>query len=153
MGAQAQQVWTWIGTHLWQILLFGSVFIQISPLKIDPWSKIFKWIGKVMVGEACGKIDTLINKFDSLDNEVKENEKDRIRWEILAFANSCHKGDKHTKDEFSHIIELNDKYKKLLRQTKDSNGVFAAEYKYIYELYEKLNKNNAFITIGGNTDE
>lgn len=153
MGTQAQQVWTWVGTHLWQIIVFGSLFIQISPIKIDPWSFIIKWIGKVLMGEACGKMDDLIEKIDDMDTEMKENEKDRIRWEILDFANSCHNHRKHTRDEFKHIIELNDKYNTLLEQTHDRNGVFKAEYEYIKKLYDKLNEKDAFLAQGDDTNE
>ena len=149
MSAEAQRIWMWIGRHIWQIFIFGSFFIQISPIKINPLS----WLGKVLVSEACGKMDTLIEDVKALDKEIKENEKDRIRWEILDFANSCHSGVKHTKDEFKHIIELNDKYNILLTKTKDENGVFKAEYTYIKKLYDKLNETNAFITIGGNENE
>lgn len=149
----AQQIWEWIGRNLWQIIIFGSLFIQISPIKINPWSALIKWAGKLIVGETCGKIDTLIKNIANLDKEVKENEKDRIRWEILAFANSCHSGVRHTQDEFRHIIELNDKYRNLLEDTHDSNGVFNVEYTYIYDLYQKLTQKNAFMIIGGNSDE
>ena len=146
MGVTAQQVWGWIGKNIWQILLAGSLLIQITPIKINPWSALVKWIGKTLTGDACNKIDTLVKKIDSLDSEVKENEKDRIRWEILDFANSCHHGRKHTKDEFQHIIELNDKYNFLLEKTKDKNGVFAAEYTYIDKLYKELNLTDSFLT-------
>ena len=66
---------------------------------------------------------------------MDENEKDRIRWEILDFANSCRNNQQHTKDEFQHIITLNDKYEKLLALTGDTNGVFEAEYRYIQKIY------------------
>ena len=145
MGTQAQQVWEWVGHNIWQIILFGSLFIQIAPIKINPWSALFKWIGKFMVGEACGKIDTLINGLSNLEKEVKENEKDRIRWEILDFANSCHNGRRHTRDEFRHIDKLNKKYIKLLEDTNDSNGEFEVEYEYIKELYAERIKKNDFL--------
>ena len=77
--------------------------------------------------------------------DVTENEKDRIRWEILDFANSCHNGRKHTKDEYRHIDKLNRKYIKLLKQTDDSNGEFEAEYKYIEELYAERIRRNDFL--------
>lgn len=69
---------------------------------------------------------------------VDENEKDRIRYEVLDFANSCHNNRRHTKDEFEHIIALNDKYDTLLKRTGDKNGVYNAEYEYLMRLYEKL---------------
>ena len=149
----AQQVWEWIGKHLWTIIVIGSLFIQISPIKINPWSTIIKWAGKLIMNEACGKMDDLIKTVNNIDKEVKENEKDRIRWEILDFANSCHNHRKHTRDEFKHIIELNDKYNELLEKTQDRNGVFKAEYEYIQRLYNKLNEKDAFLKQGDDTDE
>ena len=145
MGTQAQQVWAWIGTHLWQLIILIPTFIQIAPIKINPWSALLKWVGKMIMENACGKIDSVITKLNNLEKEVKENEKDRIRWEILDFANSCHIGREHTKDEFKHIIDLNDKYETLLSQTEDRNGVFRAEYEYIYGLYLEKNETDSFL--------
>jgi len=51
----------------------------------------------------------------------------------------------HTKDEFEHIITLNNKYKNLLHLTNDENGVFEVEYEYIKELYATNLKNNSFL--------
>ena len=138
-----QQVVEWIGKNLWTIIIVVSVFIQITPIKINPWSALFKWIGKIITGNACSKIDGLIDKVDKIEKDVKTNEKDRIRWEILDFANSCRNNRKHTRDEFQHIVALNDKYKRLLSETNDSNGVFEVEYNYIQDMYaERLEKND-----------
>lgn len=160
METQAQQIWAWIGHNIWQIILFGSLFIQVAPIKINPWSALFKWIGKIITGDACSKIDDIIKKVNKIDNletkidnlktevdniklDTMTNEKDRIRWEILSFANSCHNGIKHTRDEFRHIDKLNKKYIKLLKDTNDSNGEFEVEYEYIKELYaERIRKND-----------
>ena len=123
--------------NLWTIIIVVSVFIQITPIKINPWSALFKWIGKTITGNACSKIDGLIDKVEKIEKDVKTNEKDRIRWEILDFANSCRNNRKHTRDEFQHIVALNDKYKRLLSETNDTNGVFGVEYNYIQDLYAK----------------
>lgn len=138
-----QQVVEWIGKNLWTIIIVVSIFIQITPIKINPWSALFKWIGKTITGNACNKIDGLIDKVEKIEKDVKTNEKDRIRWEILDFANSCRNNRKHTRDEFQHIVALNDKYKRLLSETNDTNGVFEVEYNYIQDLYaERLEKND-----------
>ena len=79
-------------------------------------------------------------------NEHRADEKDRIRYEVLSFANSCRNGYRHSRDEFQHIIDLNDKYEKLLEQTGDTNGVFTEEYKYIVDLYHKCQVENDFLT-------
>jgi len=138
-----QQVVEWIGKNLWTIVIIVSIFIQITPIKVNPWSALFKWIGKTITGNACNKIDGLIDKVEKIEKDVKNNEKDRIRWEILDFANSCRNNRKHTRDEFQHIVALNDKYKRLLQETNDTNGVFEVEYNYIQDLYaERLEKND-----------
>lgn len=138
-----QQVVEWIGKNLWTIIIIVSIFIQITPIKVNPWSALFKWIGKAITGNACSKIDGLIDKVGKIEKDVKTNEKDRIRWEILDFANSCRNNRKHTRDEFQHIVALNDKYKRLLSETNDTNGVFEVEYNYIQDLYaERLEKND-----------
>lgn len=131
-----QQILRWLANHPLTSLVAFTGLIQIIPIKINPWSALLKWISKIVTGDACGKIDDLIKQVD-------ENEKDRIRWEILDFANSCRNGRRHTRDEFQHIVTLRDKYKKLLEKTNDTNGVFDVEYKYIQDLYaERLEKND-----------
>lgn len=130
------QILQWLSNHPLTGLIAFTGLIQIVPIKINPWSALFQWIGRLVNSNACNKIDDLIKQVD-------ENEKDRIRWEILNFANSCRNGIKHTRDEFQHIVTLRDKYQKLLEKTKDVNGVFDVEYKYILELYaERLEKND-----------
>lgn len=148
-----QQFFTWLANHPLTSLIAFTGLIQIVPIKINPWSALFKWISKAITGDACSKIDGLVTKVNKIDdlvdkvnkieNDMTNNEKDRIRWEILDFANSCRNDRRHTKDEFQHIIDLNDKYKTLLEKTNDKNGVFEAEYEYIKKLYaERLEKND-----------
>ena len=84
------------------------------------------------------------NDLKSLSLDIDENEKDRIRWEVLDFANSCREGRRHSKDQFQHIITLNDKYKKLLKKTEDKNGVFDAQYDFIQRIYKEVQRKNDF---------
>ena len=131
-----QEFLQWITNHPLTGLIIFTGLIQIVPIKINPWSALFKWISTKITGSACEKMDDLIQVID-------ENEKDRIRWEVLDFANSCRNGRRHTRDEFQHIVALHDKYEKLLEKTHDSNGVFNVEYRYIQDLYaERLEKND-----------
>ena len=132
-----EKVLRWAADHWGSILVVLSLFIQWTPsIKWNPWTSLFKWIGNVINGDIRKKIDSMAKAID-------DNEKDRIRWEVLAFSNSCRNDTKHSKDEFEHIVVLNEKYKTLLAKTKDSNGVFEAEYEYIVELYkERLRKND-----------
>lgn len=134
-----ENVLRWCADHWGSIAVILSLFIQWTPkIKWNPWTSLFKWIGKVVNGDMRKDLAELAKAID-------DNEKDRIRWEVLDFANSCRNDRKHTKDEFQHIIALHDKYGELLKKTKDTNGVFDAEYDYIMELYQERQRKNDFL--------
>lgn len=138
-----EKILNWISQNLLSIFLFGSIFIQISPIKWNPITSFVKWFGKIVTHDLDAKMEEIEDAVGNIVDQVEENEKDRIRWEVLDFANSCRNGRKHTKDEYHHIIALNDKYHDLLNKTGDHNGVFDAEYEYIAKLYsERLEKND-----------
>ena len=132
-----ERVLRWAADHWGGILVVLSLFIQWSPtIKWNPWTSLFKWVGNVINGDIRKDIANMAKCID-------DNEKDRIRWEVLDFANSCRNDRRHSKDEFEHIVALDKKYKSLLKKTNDSNGVFDAEYEYVVELYkERLRKND-----------
>ena len=143
-SSQIENVINWIVHNIVQIILVLSLFIQFTPkIKWNPWTSLIKWAGKLITTDITKQINDLSTSLNKLQKDVYENEKDRIRWEILDFANSCRNNHKHTKDEYEHIITLNKKYIKLLKLTDDNNGVFEEEYKYIQKLYaDRLEKND-----------
>ena len=132
-----EKVLRWAADHWGSILVALSLFIQWTPsIKWNPWTSLFKWVGNVINGD-------ILKTITSMAKAIDDNEKDRIRWEVLDFANSCRNDRRHSKDEFEHIVALNKKYNGLLKKTGDSDGVFEAEYEYINDLYkERLRKND-----------
>ena len=120
------------------VLAIFSVFFEFVPVKISPLSSLLRWAGNRLNGE-------LKNRIDEISNTIDENEIDRIRWEILDFANSCRNGRRHTQDEFEHIIELNTKYHAILERREKTNGIIDLEYEYIVSLYKKCQEKNSFL--------
>lgn len=115
------------------IVLLG-LLVQITPIKINPIS----WLGKQLNKDTLDKVCKLEKMIDS--NRMKS-----IRWEILSFANSCKKHEKHSQDEFSHIIDIHSEYEDLCELNDFTNGVVDVEYDYILEVYSCCRKNNSFI--------
>lgn len=144
-AARIEQILDWLVKNFLQVIVIFSIFIQITPIKWNPITTFAKWLGKIFTKELSDLITTMQENIDDIRDDIDENEKDRIRWEVLDFANSCRNGRPHTQEEFRHIATLNDKYKVLLERTKDKNGVFEAEYKYIDELYQERLKKNDFL--------
>lgn len=140
-----QSMLEFIGEHWEEILLGLSVTVEVAPIKINPWSALLKWIGRIINDDVVTRLQRLEERADAQRKSIDENEMDRIRWEVLDFANACRNHVRHTKDEFQHIISLNTKYHHLLEKYEQKNGVFDAEYEYILELYKELQHNNEFL--------
>lgn len=115
------------------IVLLG-LLVQITPVKINPIS----WLGKQL------NKDTL-DKVCKLEKMIDNNRMKSIRWEILSFANSCKKHEKHSQDEFLHIIDIHSEYEDLCELNDFTNGVVDVEYEYILEVYSSCRNNNSFI--------
>jgi len=149
-GIQLEDIANWLVHNIVQVLLILSLFIEFTPpIKWNPWTTLIKWVGKLINGELTKKVDNLAITVDQIQKDRNEDEKDRIRWEILDFANSCRNGRRHTKDEFEHIVVLHDKYVNLLKKTNDKNGYFDLEYAYIERIYKRCQDKNDFLTIEG----
>lgn len=147
-----QQIIEWIVNHWELVLIGGAALIQITPVKWCPLETLAKWLGKIFSADVMKKVTEIqadivtIKKSQAEQGEaIDANEKDRIRYEVLDFANSCRNGRRHTQDEFEHIIALNGKYDKLLQKTGDTNGVFTAEYEYIMTIYRERQIRNDFL--------
>ena len=130
-----KEVFEWMLAH-WAFCTFVlALFVQITPaIKFNPLTAL----GNLFLGGVRKEVR-------AVQDTIDENEKDRIRWEVLDFANACRNGIRHTKDEYQHIIALNKKYKLLLQKTNDTNGVFDVEYEYILNLYRERQERNDFL--------
>lgn len=126
------------GGHIALIVAAASLFFEVSKIKVNPISFILRWAGKRM-------FEPFDARLEAVEKKIDENEMDRIRWEVLDFANSCRNNKQHTKEEFDHIVDLNDKYHKLLEKYDVENGVFDVEYAYILKLYKRCQDQNDFL--------
>lgn len=101
---------------------------------------VSKYIGAIsaIVGALTGILNKLLNsKLDPISNKIDNNEKDRLRYEILTFANSLRNGNKHTRQEFETIFYFYDKYEEIISQLKLKNGYLEEEMKFVKESYER----------------
>lgn len=133
--------------------VFGlGTFLEISKIEINPWSSLFRWIGNCLMADVKTEIKEikeeqkeLAKRQDELTRQRAIDAADRIKAEIFNFYNECQKGQRHSEGEFIHIIQQNVKYEKLIEETKEQNGVYEAEYKYILAIYEKCQREKDFL--------
>lgn len=90
-------------------------------------------------------MDEFTKKLKDIENKVDANEIDRIRWEILNFANICKRQICCNADEFQHIFTLYDKYERLIEENGLKNGLMEVEIDFLRELYKKACDNGELI--------
>ena len=93
--------------------------IQVSPIKIDPWSWVFKGLGRAFNADVLQELKDLKKEQketrDKLDAHIKkddENRADERRTNILRFNNELIRGLPHTKEEFVDILADIDVYER-----------------------------------------
>lgn len=125
------------------IALFGAFFtVELIPIKLSP----LRWLGNRINSSIKEELNNVMSELKEIKKDADENEMDRIRYEILDFANSCRNKEEHTKDEFLHIIDINTKYHVLTERNEIQNGVLDAEYSYILKVYMKCLDSGAFFS-------
>lgn len=131
------------------LLLIGAVLlslIQIAPIRIDPWTALFKWLGRMITGELSDKIDALAKKVDLL--EAKEDQRDAVnkRVRILRFEDELQRDQKHTKDSFDQVMEdiaYYENYSDPKNHPEFRNGKTEATIEHIKSVYaERLSKHD-----------
>lgn len=125
-------------------LVVLMTIVQITPIKLNPWSWIGRMIGRAINGE-------VIDKVDALSKDVKENkEADDEQWaslsrsHILRFGDELLHGMSHSKEHFDQILIDISKYERYCKEhPKYLNDIANATIKHIRDTYQKcLNENN-----------
>ena len=120
-----------------EILLGGSgglilllTIIQITPIKINPWSAILKALGRAFcaeVLEGLAEVKTAQKETkERLDEHIQADEENKVddrRTRILRFNNELLRDIPHTKEEFHEVLVDIDAYEAYCRDHEDyKNG-------------------------------
>ena len=121
------------------VVLFGAVtLVEVTPIKLNPWKWLFSWIGNAINGDIRRDLSELKRDFE----ETKAQDK---RWRILNFADTCRRGQQHTKEEWEHVISEVKEYEQYVKEKNLDNGVIEENSKYLRELYHERNVKNDFL--------
>lgn len=144
--------------NIQEILLGGSgvvivllSIVEISPIKINPWSRLAKWLGRAINSDVIKELETVkttqAETRKRLESHISTNEKreaDNCRARILRFNNELIREIPHTKEEFVEVLKDIDDYKRYCRENKDySNGRAVHAIANIGRVYdERLEKHD-----------
>ena len=141
-------------------LLVLLTLIQISPVKINPWSwaaKVAKAAARVagrafnadVLNELAEVKDELQKTKTALNDHVTMDDRrtaDGLRTQILHFNNQLLRDIKHTKEEFIEVLAMIDAYEKYCEANPDypnNRAILAIEN--IRDTYKRLMKRRDFL--------
>lgn len=142
-----------------ELLLGGSggllvllTLIQISPIKIDPWSAIARAIGRALNKDVLDRLETLEDEQREIKAEVSAQKKlsdkreaDGWRADILRFNMELVKHTKHTREDYIEILDIIDKYENYCETHKDyENNRAVHAVANIERCYDDRLKNDDF---------
>ena len=147
----------WLGGNWGWVLLILSVFVEVTPIKVNPISRLLGWIGKKINGSLSKELSDFKRETEDNFKAVKarqdaaERDSDLqriagIKSLVLSFANSCMNNRKHTLEEFHHILEENKIYEQLVEKQGVENDVYSESYAYILRVYRTCMDEHKFLT-------
>ena len=135
------------------LLVVALSIIEITPIKINPWSSFMKWLGRkinedVIIGLNVVKT-TQAETQKRLDTHISTDEKreaDHCRARILRFNNELLRDIPHTQEEFQDALKDIDEYERYCREHEDyANGRAIHAIANIGRVYDERMKKHDFL--------
>ena len=119
------------------IILIILSFVQISPIKFNPYDKFFSWLRRKLLGDFDEDIKDFRERIDSVWINF-------TRQHILRFARECRQNVIHSRDEWRYVLSIANEYEKYCRDNKLTNGIIEAETEYIRDSYQECIRDGKF---------
>ncbi len=141
-------------------LVVLMTLVQISPIKVNPWSavgKVFgsigRAIGKVLNGDVIEKLDKMetiqAETRERLDTHIRvddERNADLHRARILEFNTELLRDSKHTEEDFNEILYNIDCYEKYCTEHPEyQNNRAVHAIKNIERVYDERMEKHDFL--------
>ena len=86
-------------------------------------------------------IDSISDSLHKLTDMFVDKNVEDMRWEILNFCSALTSGRKYNKESFNHVINVHEKYEKILEENNMENGQVTASMEVIMDVYKEKLKN------------
>lgn len=140
---------------LWLVVLAVLIpsLIEISPIKVNPWSALAKAAGRMINADVIAKLETVENAERQTQEQLKERIKvedernaDAQRERILRFNVELMRTLPHQREDFIEILAVIDEYERYCKEHpdyKNNRAVHAvANINRVYD--ERLVKNDFY---------
>ena len=122
------------------IVIILLSLVEVTPLKISPWSALGRTLSRFL------GIEELSKKVDILEKRIDENQAITYRTRILRFSDEMYNGVKHSRESFEQTLSDIDSYNKYCQNNPEfinSKTINAAQH--INEKYNECLEKHTFI--------
>ena len=135
------------------ILVAMSGVIEVSKIKLNPWSWLARHVGRAINGEVLDKMDAMNERVDKLSvkvdqSEARQAERDAkmARNHILRFGDEVRVGTRHSKESSDEVLADITAYEAYCKAHPEfPNHRTRAAEKFISETYDKCLKEDSFL--------
>lgn len=140
----------WFQLHIPETLITLIVslsgLLEISKIKVNPWSFIAKTIGHAFNKEMLERLDVLQSDLSRhiTDDDEKWVKQSRLR--ILRFNDELIQGKRHTKEHFDEILDDINNYEDYCANHSDyKNNKAVLAIENVERVYRELESENGFL--------
>lgn len=128
------------------VLLLLMTIIQISPIKINPWSWLGQCIGRLINAEVIKKMDDFGQELADHKSKSEERHATLCRSHILRFGDEVRHGVPHSKESYDSILLDIDSYEEYCEKHPCyKNNVALATIAHIKKMYQKHLEDDTFL--------
>lgn len=129
------------------LLLAGiSTVVEITPIKINPWTWLFQAIGRAINGEVIAMVNDLTEDVRRIDRDAGERNAKAARARVLRFGDELIHNVHHSKEHFDDILRDITEYEKYCDDHPEfENDRMQITAQYIKETYQKCMKEHSFL--------
>ena len=127
-------------------LMGGMTLLQLTPIKVDPWTWLGRKIGRAVNGELLDRMEKLESMVKMMEETSSEQAAKSTRIRILRFGDEILHGTHHSKEHFDQILQDITEYEQYCREHPNLiNNMTVLTTKHIMEVYSACFEDNNFL--------
>lgn len=128
------------------IFVIASGLIEVSKIKLNPWTDFFNFLKKLLFGEITKSIDGISKDLKMIQEHISENEAKNARARILRFGDELLANQKHSREMFDTVLIDIDYYNNYCDTHKEfKNGKTVMTTQHIENVYKRCMDKNDFL--------
>lgn len=128
------------------IIFILLTLVEITPIKINPWSWVGKKVGRMLNGEVLDEVNNLKQELTDHKEKSEERHATLCRAHILRFGDEVLHGIPHSKEGYDNILLDIDSYEEYCEKHPGyKNNIAVQTIKHIKRKYQEHIIKNDFL--------